>query len=187
MGQDGAEVNGRTAALVDIRKLETPGRATYVPEDPLGGSGSWGERAGFGLSEQDISGREPKPGFLLSSRSQVRVLPGTPAKNTAGLGGVRRRRAGHRQHRSRPPQRDQPADRRAGRRDQAVPAGGLPAAGDLAEAEAAGLQPGDAASVLVGHLRSQLMSCRTDRAIPTTAGAPAQAINVIAPAPGERR
>ncbi len=38
-----------------------------------------------------------------------------------------------------------------------------------------------------GHPRSQLMSCRTDRAIPTTASAPAQAIKVIAPTPGETR
>jgi hypothetical protein len=33
----------------------------------------------------------------------------------------------------------------------------------------------------------QLMSCRADRAIPTTPSAPAQAIKVIAPAPGETR
>ena len=34
---------------------------------------------------------------------------------------------------------------------------------------------------------SQSMSCRTDRAMPTTVSPPAQAINVIAAAPGERR
>ena len=34
---------------------------------------------------------------------------------------------------------------------------------------------------------SQLMSCRTDRTIPSSPSAPAQAINVIAPAPGETR
>ena len=33
----------------------------------------------------------------------------------------------------------------------------------------------------------QLMSCRTDRVVPSTASAAAQAINVIAPAPGETR
>jgi hypothetical protein len=38
-----------------------------------------------------------------------------------------------------------------------------------------------------GHPGSQLMSCRADRAIPTTASTPAQAIKVIAPAPGDRR
>lgn len=34
---------------------------------------------------------------------------------------------------------------------------------------------------------SQLMSCRADGAIPSTASAPAQAISVIPPAPGETR
>jgi len=38
-----------------------------------------------------------------------------------------------------------------------------------------------------GTIGSQLMSCRTDSAIPSTPSAPAQAINVIAPAPGETR
>ena len=38
-----------------------------------------------------------------------------------------------------------------------------------------------------GHPGSQLMSCRTDRTIPRTPSAPAQAINVMAPTPGETR
>jgi hypothetical protein len=36
-------------------------------------------------------------------------------------------------------------------------------------------------------IRDQLMSCRTDRATPGTASAPAQAIKVTAPAPGDTR
>ena len=54
----------------------------------------------------------------------------------AGRGPVRRGRPGLRRDRSRPPEPDEPADHRAGRRERAAPAGHLPAAGDLAAATA---------------------------------------------------
>jgi hypothetical protein len=50
----------------------------------------------------------------------------------AGRGPVRRDRADLRRRRSGPPEPDEPADHRAGRRDRAAPPGYIPAAGDVA-------------------------------------------------------
>ena len=52
---------------------------------------------------------------------------------------VRRDRADLRRGRSRPPESDEPADHRAGRRGRAAPAGHLPAARDLAGRDCAEL------------------------------------------------
>lgn len=53
-------------------------------------------------------------------------------RTAAGRRGVRRDRTGHRRHRPRAQERDDPADPVAVRRGRAAPAGGLPAADDLA-------------------------------------------------------
>ena len=55
---------------------------------------------------------------------------------------VRRDRAGHRRHRSRPPEHHHPADPVAGRRGRAAPAGHLPAARDLAGRRRGAARPG---------------------------------------------
>ena len=70
--------------------------------------------------------------------------------------------------------------------DDAVSSKGV-LVGDALGSEGERDQFGAIVILVVGHPGSQLMSCRTDRAIPNTARAPAQATKVIAPAPGESR